>query len=903
MLYPGMKNEIVQRWKWLAVNHWRMVRSDCLESAARMAWHWNAVVMLLMGFTAAANVQASVANLPPFDSVHALHVRTEGDDTTAERGRFDRAWRDLATAFLAATNQDVIFVHGGEWNYPVPSNSAEDDAHAEAPLHFWDKTDVTVRFVAPTRINALNEEGLGTLVSWRNTTNCTWTGDFELYQPGFRDHGTRTNLNATIWFSGRNLDPQIEGDSYARFVGGHHALLLVSVAKFEHYADEAENTEGLTVRKVWFQDIGSTNLIGVGYMDGQCVPPLSRTMVDQCVFTNCIRGVEIHSFFRQVKDVTVQNCYFVDTVEWALGNVNVANVTDVKILNNVFEQIAPPNPAAFQHAISLNGTNQVVRGNTIRGHFEVGMQIVDVLGGWLENNRFEGNGSMRAGVKVYSQASNLSLINNSFRDLTLWALVSDTNVVMTNLMITGNTFLNVSTSGFPALALRGPRTETGFIQGNHFLDDRFPSLSRGIDIAASSNLVVGANEYCGPDPKLNVIHGDDLTLLPDFGFSPPTIELTILPGVSNLVVPVALFLSAELTSVYGVRSVQFLVDGIEVASLDTPPFEYYWRTVPAGNHQVTCRATDACGQTSDSEPQLIVVETNVISTAASFVSRDTTTSGQWPKRFGGDGYVIPGYVSYVPPYAAWVSNSAEPLIFGEFVENPVGPQRLDSGYNISSFWVGRPQQTIDLDFLDAREHLISLYFWDPDGPLRQQRIDVLDRTTGELLDSQHLANFTDGVYLSWRVQGSVRIVSTATRSDSNGVCSGVFFDSPWEFDDWVKIHFGRDAVSAPETDPDGDGLSNLLEYALGLPPLRSDTFPLSSLVMGPSGLELIYSVSLMCDAELFVESSRDLIHWSSTELEILESNTVGLTKTVKVRLSDSPTPQQQGYVRLRAVLP
>ncbi|MBL9170048.1 MAG: right-handed parallel beta-helix repeat-containing protein [Verrucomicrobiales bacterium] len=903
MLYPEMKIDRALRHKLKAPLTPKQGRLRTPEVLRRLAF-----LAVTLGFLGAWHSPITVAaepSLPAFDSPHAIHVRQDGDDATAERGLVDRAWRDLAKAFLVATNQDVIYVHGGEWSYPAPANTAEDDAHAEAPLRFWDKTDVTVRFLAPSRVVGVTEEGAaGTLVSWRNTTNCTWSGDFELVQPGFRNRDTVTNLNAMVWLSGRNLNPKLEGDSYARVVGGHHALLLVSVATYENYATEAENTEGLTVRKVWFQDIGSTNLVALNLMDGQCIPPLTRTLVESCVFTNCIRGVEIHSFFRQVKDVRVQNCDFIDTVEWAVGNVNSSNVTDVKILDNRFIQLAPPYQAAYQHAISISGTNQEVRGNLIRGHFEVGMQVLNVSGAWIQDNVFEGQNGMRAAVRLYSPAERLTFINNQFNDLTLWGLLSDYEAVQANLMILGNTFQNASTSGYPALELRSKLIDTATIQGNEFFDDRRPSLSQAIHINQATNLILGGNQYCGPDSRSNAITGDSIILLPDFSHAPPTIEMTILPGTSNLVIPTELQLSAEVTSIYGIQAVEFFVDGKRIETLTSEPWHYSWTGVAAGVHTLVCKATDLCGQVGESEPQIITVEGAKIASKATFLSRDTATRGLWKGRYGSDGYEIAAHVSELPTYTQPLTNSGRTFIFGEFVDLPSALERVERSDRISSFWLAEPLQTIDVSVIDGWPHILTLYCWDPNENLREQKVELISLDTGEILDSQEIRAFSDGIYLSWIVEGGVRVQLTSLLPGNNGVSSGVFFDSLLTFKSWQEATLASvGADGAPEADPDADGLSNLLEFALGLSPLKADPFPWSGLALGPSGLELTYSCLLACEGQLTVEGSSDLRNWSDDGVEIVESRANGLIKTVKVRLSQTSSNELQGYLRLRASLP
>jgi hypothetical protein len=70
---------------------------------------------------------------------------------------------------------------------------------------------------------------------------------------------------------------------------------------------------------------------------------------------------------------------------------------------------------------------------------------------------------------------------------------------------------------------------------------------------------------------------------------------------------------------------------------------------------------------------------------------------------------------------------------------------------------------------------VALYNLDWDGgDVRAQRVDVLDATTGAVLDSQTISAFSNGQYLVWTIGGSVRFRVTNT-GPGNAVVSGLFF--------------------------------------------------------------------------------------------------------------------------------
>lgn len=82
---------------------------------------------------------------------------------------------------------------------------------------------------------------------------------------------------------------------------------------------------------------------------------------------------------------------------------------------------------------------------------------------------------------------------------------------------------------------------------------------------------------------------------------------------------------------------------------------------------------------------------------------------------------------------------------------------------------------------------------------------------------------------------------------------------------WRQFHFGdsSNAGSGANTaDPDGDGLANILEYALGLHPQAKSRSGLPTVEAGAGGLSLTYQRA-RADIDYLVESSSDLVNWSA----------------------------------------
>jgi hypothetical protein len=70
---------------------------------------------------------------------------------------------------------------------------------------------------------------------------------------------------------------------------------------------------------------------------------------------------------------------------------------------------------------------------------------------------------------------------------------------------------------------------------------------------------------------------------------------------------------------------------------------------------------------------------------------------------------------------------------------------------------------------------VSLYALDADLSGRAERIDVIDPTTGTVLDTRSISSFQNGEYLTWDIKGHVQFRVTST-AGPNAVISGIFFE-------------------------------------------------------------------------------------------------------------------------------
>jgi hypothetical protein len=160
--------------------------------------------------------------------------------------------------------------------------------------------------------------------------------------------------------------------------------------------------------------------------------------------------------------------------------------------------------------------------------------------------------------------------------------------------------------------------------------------------------------------------------------------------------------------------------------------------------------------------------------SAAYAGSDATSHGTWKGAYGADGYVIAsdstsqaGYATATPggtPYV-WLPSTTDPNCLQK------GASATD---RIASVWYSSTSFTIDANITDGGLHTVSLYALDWDKAGRAERIDVLDYSTLQVLDTRTISNFTTGLYVSWNITGHVTFRVTLL-GGSNAVISGIFF--------------------------------------------------------------------------------------------------------------------------------
>ncbi len=128
------------------------------------------------------------------------------------------------------------------------------------------------------------------------------------------------------------------------------------------------------------------------------------------------------------------------------------------------------------------------------------------------------------------------------------------------------------------------------------------------------------------------------------------------------------------------------------------------------------------------------------------------------------------------------------------------------------------------------------------------------------------------------------------------------------YEEWRNLHFSeaqRDdpAVSGEAADPAGDGVGNLIKYALNLNPWKPSAHLLPPSTLNSHGLlTLTYTKPAgRDDIEYNVEVSQDLVHWKSGDdlvQKVVQVNSDG-TETIT---ATTPANASVGFIRLSVKL-
>jgi hypothetical protein len=163
------------------------------------------------------------------------------------------------------------------------------------------------------------------------------------------------------------------------------------------------------------------------------------------------------------------------------------------------------------------------------------------------------------------------------------------------------------------------------------------------------------------------------------------------------------------------------------------------------------------------------------------VKSDFSTEGNWLGVYGADGYSVAAGASNYPAYATVTPIGNLAWTWSSSTQDTRAMQKVSASDRIASCWYTQNSTpgssfSVDVNLTDGQTHSIAVYAldWDGNGP-RMETINIVDASSGTILDSRSLSSFEGGEYLVWNVSGHIRIQVTNFQNSSTGVISGLFF--------------------------------------------------------------------------------------------------------------------------------
>src|SRR5439155_121806 len=141
--------------------------------------------------------------------------------------------------------------------------------------------------------------------------------------------------------------------------------------------------------------------------------------------------------------------------------------------------------------------------------------------------------------------------------------------------------------------------------------------------------------------------------------------------------------------------------------------------------------------------------------SAAFITTDSATQGTWQGVYGADGYSLANGPASLPAYAAVTLSGQAPFTWVAATADVRALQRPGLTDRFAATWFSVTTFNIDVNLTDGLTHQVAIYGLDWDSTRRAQRIDVLDATSGAVLDSRTLTGFHAGQYAVWTLRGDV----------------------------------------------------------------------------------------------------------------------------------------------------
>jgi hypothetical protein len=173
----------------------------------------------------------------------------------------------------------------------------------------------------------------------------------------------------------------------------------------------------------------------------------------------------------------------------------------------------------------------------------------------------------------------------------------------------------------------------------------------------------------------------------------------------------------------------------------------------------------------DSGVHFQVLPAGVRATSARFIGLDEKTQGDWRGKYGGQGHEVVAVAALLPRGVRFDWRGAGTYTW----EKQTNERRALVGSGAARIAACRYAGDLSLQVdLPDKGRRLSLYYVDWDRQRSKQTFTIWGED-GTVLDRREIGKIQGGCYLTWEVQGSVRI-TVEHQGGPNAVVSGVFLD-------------------------------------------------------------------------------------------------------------------------------
>ncbi|HEY1789686.1 MAG TPA: hypothetical protein VGJ73_16180, partial [Verrucomicrobiae bacterium] len=206
-----------------------------------------------------------------------------------------------------------------------------------------------------------------------------------------------------------------------------------------------------------------------------------------------------------------------------------------------------------------------------------------------------------------------------------------------------------------------------------------------------------------------------------------------------------------------------------------PDTTYYYRVAAMGLSGVAGRF---------SKTVMVTTAPNGQRSTASFLGSDDSTEGDWPGKYGSDGFYMPRYFygrdcQALPDYLSAVDCSG--FTNRQFsLWKAARPLLLTSPISYCARYLGALETvgsgSLTLHVSDTRPHRLELYVCDFNKAGREETIELLDLEGRVLVPACSVTHFEQGKWLMFKFSGSVQVRVSNLNSNSTAVLSALMFD-------------------------------------------------------------------------------------------------------------------------------